>query len=200
LFDEAALCVIPEAKRCPLPSPPSKRATRPSLESVEGALLIHKPSLSALRTLAGLVFLAAAAAGGVQRARADSLCDSIGDAIMEQTHAQMIERLPDTGSLRLSHPAAKEMAVLCPTIAGTGRPDLTVDYEHAPDQRFLALAAEAGELAAGGAAPPKVIADCILDATVDPSGEGRRKAGNVLIECKASGPDHGTVRISQERE
>jgi len=141
----------------------------------------------------------AAALTAVLPGHAKADCAEVGEAIAARANAQILEMTPQMGNIIFSHPAAKEMRLLC----GPGpNPALSLTYEGKPDARFLALASVAGGFVAGGPhVSIKAIADCILAAAIDPSGSAEREAGRAHLDCWADVPDSvGVVTIDLRQD
>jgi|ERR1700677_112324 hypothetical protein len=125
-------------------------------------------------------------------------CDALGHAIAARTKAAIERITPEFGNVEFSHSAAHEMTLVCGP--GDAR-SLFVAYEGSPDVRFLALASvAAGILLGGESVSPRAIADCLLAAAIDPSGEFEQESGHVHLDCSANVPDKtGDVTISRRR-
>jgi hypothetical protein len=122
-------------------------------------------------------------------------CDNLGHAIATRTKATIEAITPEFGNVKFNHSAAHEMTLLCGP--GDAR-SVFVAYEGKADAPFLALASVAGgTLLGGGAISPRAVGDCMLAASVDPTGIAERETGRAHLDCSASVADEtGNVTIS----
>lgn len=128
-------------------------------------------------------------AAGEARAGA---CDDLARQVQARTHAAIVEVSPRFGNVQMRHPAAADMTIECTT-----PPGLNVGYEGDANVRYVALVSIAGAIVIGAAVQPSAVANCLLAAAVDPSGQAERDAGRAHLFCMASPESRsGSVEVS----